>query len=60
MSAIGGGLPGFEEASRALFAQDRSAFAYRTVHWPADVKAHLAWLARDAFTDHSLLPVSEA
>lgn len=49
MSAIGGGLPGFEEASRALFAQDGAAFAHRTAHWPADVKDHLAWLARDAF-----------
>ena len=49
MSAIGGGLPGFEEASRALFAQDGAAFAHRTAHWPADVRDHLAWLARDAF-----------
>lgn len=49
MSAIGGGLPGFEEASRALFAQDGAAFAHRTAQWPADVRDHLAWLARDAF-----------
>ncbi|MCY1551132.1 hypothetical protein D9M68_874420 [compost metagenome] len=49
MSAIGGGLPGFEEASRALFAQDAGAFAQRTAHWPADVRDHIAWLARDAF-----------
>ncbi|MDO9032552.1 MAG: DUF2239 family protein [Hydrogenophaga sp.] len=49
MSAIGGGLPGFEEASRALFAQDAGAFAHRTAHWPVDVRDHLAWLARDAF-----------
>jgi len=49
MSAIGGGLPGFEEASRALFAQDAAAFAGRTAHWPEDVRSHLGWLARDAF-----------
>ncbi|MDP2021892.1 MAG: DUF2239 family protein, partial [Hydrogenophaga sp.] len=49
MSAIGGGLPGFEEASRALFAQDSAVFARRTAHWPTDVRDHLAWLARDAF-----------
>jgi uncharacterized protein len=49
MSAIGGGLPGFEEASRALFAQDAASFASRTAHWPVDVRSHLAWLARDAF-----------
>lgn len=58
MSAIGGGLPGFEEASRALFAQDSEVFARRTAHWPADVKAYLAWLARDAFADRSPPPVS--
>jgi uncharacterized protein len=51
MSAIGGGLPGFEEASRALFAHDSGAFAERIGHWPIDVKTHLAWLSRDAFAD---------
>lgn len=49
MSAIGGGLPGFEEASRALFAPDGAAFAERIAQWPADVRSHLDWLARDAF-----------
>ncbi len=53
MSAIGGGLPGFEEATRALFAQDAAAFANRTAHWPMDVRSHLAWLAREAFADAS-------
>ncbi|MBA4266923.1 MAG: DUF2239 domain-containing protein [Comamonadaceae bacterium] len=58
MSAIGGGLPGFEEASRALFAQDSAAFDQRTSYWPPDIKAHLAWLARDAFSDGSPSQVS--
>jgi hypothetical protein len=49
MSAIGGGLPGFEETSRALFAHDGGAFAERIRDWPADVQAHLSWLARGAF-----------
>jgi hypothetical protein len=49
MSAIAGGFAGFEEASRALFAQDAQAFAHRIADWPPDVQAHLAWLARDAF-----------
>lgn len=49
MSAMAGGFAGFEEASRALFAQDAEAFAQRIAHWPPDVQAHLAWLARDAF-----------
>ena len=60
MSAIGGGLPGFEEASRALFAQDGAAFAHRTAHWPADVKDHLAWLARDAFATTPIVASSAA
>jgi len=49
MSALAGGFAGFEEASRALFAQDAQAFSQRIAHWPPDVQAHLAWLARDAF-----------
>lgn len=49
MSAIGGGLPGFEEASRALFSHDAGPFGERTADWPPDVRAHLSWLARGAF-----------
>jgi hypothetical protein len=49
MSAIGGGFPGFEEVSRALFANDAKVFADRIQGWPDDVKAHLGWMARDAF-----------
>jgi hypothetical protein len=46
MSALAGDLPGFEEASRALFADDRERFATHTATWPADVRNHartLAW-----------------
>lgn len=46
MSAMAGDLPGFEEASRALFAGDRDRFAEQTATWPADIRAHarqLAW-----------------
>jgi len=49
MSAMAGGFAGFEEASRALFAQDADAFALGIAAWPPDVQAHLTWLARDAF-----------
>src|SRR5690606_12423988 len=49
MSALAGGLPGFEEASRALFAADAEAFARHAASWPADVQSHLRWLAREAF-----------
>lgn len=56
MSAIAGGFAGFEEASRALFAQDAEAFARCIADWPADVQAHLAWLARDAFAPETAAP----
>ncbi|MBR0664023.1 DUF2239 family protein [Roseomonas hellenica] len=46
MSAMAGDLPGFEEASRALFAGDRERFAEHSAAWPADIQTHarkLAW-----------------
>ncbi|MCI4678319.1 DUF2239 family protein [Rhodoblastus acidophilus] len=45
LSAIAGDLPGFEEASRALFAGDRARFAENVSGWPGDVAAHARWLA---------------
>lgn len=45
LSAIGGDLPGFEEASRALFAEDRLRFAEKVAAWPGDVAAYARWLA---------------
>lgn len=46
MSAMAGDLPGFEEAARALFADDRAGFADHAAAWPADVSDHatnMAW-----------------
>ena len=40
MSAMAGNLPGFEEASRALFADDRRRFAGLIAGWPDDVRDH--------------------
>lgn len=48
MSAIAGDLPGFEEAARALFADDRAALLRHAAPWPADIRTHveaLAWPA---------------
>ena len=45
MSAMAGDLPGFEEASRALFADDREAFGQHSSGWPADIRKHVAKLA---------------
>ena len=46
--AVAGNLPGFEEASRALFADDEARLSGLVAGWPADVREHLATLlARD-------------
>lgn len=45
MTAIGGDLPGFEEATRALFADDPTRFAELIRSWPHDVRAHAIRLA---------------
>ncbi|HBP99507.1 MAG TPA: hypothetical protein DD672_03390 [Gammaproteobacteria bacterium] len=37
MMAIAGDLPGFEEAVRALYAQDGAKFREETQRWPADI-----------------------
>lgn len=47
MLALAGDLPGFEEASRALFAGDAAGFAGRIGQWPADVGAYLTSLSAD-------------
>ncbi len=49
MAAMGGDLPGFEEATRALFRQDASRFAELIGGWPADVRDHARTLADRAF-----------
>jgi uncharacterized protein len=46
MSAIAGNLPGFEEATRALFAKDPKRFAEQIHGWPKDVRTHLARLVQ--------------
>ena len=45
MSAIAGDQPGFEEASRALFADDRRRFGELIAAWPGDVRDHIVKLA---------------
>jgi len=45
MSAMAGDLPHFEEAARALFAEDRRAFVGLIAAWPADIRDHVVKLA---------------
>ncbi len=49
MTAMAGNLPGYEEASRALFAHDRKRFEEQIAGWPADVRDHARRLARPSF-----------
>ncbi len=45
MSAMAGDLPQFEEASRALFADDRRRFTGLIADWPTDIRDHIVKLA---------------
>jgi hypothetical protein len=45
MSAMAGDLPDFEEAARALFADDRQRFDGYVAAWPQDIRDHAAALA---------------
>jgi uncharacterized protein len=50
MSVMAGNLAGFEEASRALFADDRRRFVGLVASWPDDIRDHVVRLA---FSDHA-------
>ncbi len=45
MSSIAGDLPGFEEAIRALFADDQPRFNQFVAPWPEDIRAYASRLA---------------
>ncbi len=45
MSTMAGDMAGFEEASRALFANDAAKFHQLTEAWPSDVRDYLRYLA---------------
>ena len=51
MSAIAGHLPGFEEASRALFAGQPDRFESLIAAWPDDVRSHLHRLSAAAWSE---------
>ena len=48
MSTLAGNLPGFEEASRALFAGDHERLVAQVAAWPEDVRAYVLQLAEPA------------
>ncbi|WP_176059085.1 DUF2239 family protein [Paraburkholderia sp. BCC1876] len=49
MTALAGNLPDYEDATRALYANDQPRFAAIVAAWPDDVGAHALRLAESAF-----------
>ncbi len=49
ISAMAGNEPGFEEATRALFADNQERFAELVAPWPVDLRNHAKRLAAVAF-----------
>jgi uncharacterized protein len=49
MSAMGGNKPHYEDAIRALYANDPARFEKLIAAWPADVRDHARTLAERAF-----------
>jgi uncharacterized protein len=49
MDALGGNLPGFEEAIRALFAGNREAFNTQVGGWPEDIRDYAKKISDPAF-----------
>lgn len=49
MTALAGNLPDYEDATRALYADDRARFDDIVATWPEDVRHHTLRLAAEAF-----------
>lgn len=49
MTAVGGDLPDYEEALRALYAKDQQRFHQHIEGWPVDIKQHVSRLAEGSF-----------
>lgn len=53
MQAIAGDLPGYEEATRALFADDRISLEQQIATWPEDIRTYALRLAFGAGENQS-------
>ncbi|MDV6330099.1 DUF2239 family protein [Asticcacaulis sp. 201] len=51
MLAIAGDFPGYEEATRALFADDRPKLEHCIADWPEDIRSHVLRLATAQSSD---------
>ncbi len=50
LTALAGDRPGYEEATRALYADNSKRFHQEIKSWPNDVRAYATLLAKDAFS----------
>ncbi len=50
MSALAGNLAGFEEATRALYANDQARFLAEIKGWPGDIRAVVTGFSSEAFS----------
>lgn len=53
MTALAGNLPGYEEATRALYAGAHDRFESLIAGWPEDIRAYVARIAEPAFSGTS-------
>lgn len=53
MTALAGNLPRYEDATRALYADDRPRFDEIVAAWPQDVRDYTLRLANAAFATHA-------
>ncbi|MFB9121774.1 DUF2239 family protein [Paraburkholderia dipogonis] len=53
MTALAGNLPRYEDATRALYADDRPRFEEIVAAWPQDVRDYTLRLANTAFATHA-------
>ncbi|MFM0741917.1 DUF2239 family protein [Paraburkholderia xenovorans] len=60
MTALAGNLPNYEDATRALYADDRTRFDTIVATWPDDVCDHSLQLAASAFATHPSIPAPNA
>jgi uncharacterized protein len=51
MSTMAGNLPGFEEATRALFTREQERFVVLIRGWPKDIRKHLLRLVEESLTN---------
>ncbi|WP_019587679.1 DUF2239 family protein [Deinococcus apachensis] len=56
LGVMAGDRPGYQEASRALYARDRVAFEAHMAGWPPDIRTHALNLAAPAFEEVPATP----